>query len=182
MSKFKVAVVISQVIEKTEMIVGWVWLIFFSLMAFVCMFDKELEVGFKIFFWILALVAVPVISDGRRRKKLRLEYKKYVAHLSNSQTGSLDQMAAELGTSVDVVRENLEKMIKKKFLVNVYIDYRENRLVTASNAQNNAATASLEENAPDVEYVACTCKNCGGANRIPKGAVAECDYCGSSLP
>ena len=92
----------------------------------------------------------------------------------------------------DVVIENLEIMMKKKFFTNAYIDRKSNCIVIANKqaAQNNTAAPNAfanEHSAPAnteaaaVEMAAVKCNSCGGINTIQKGAVGECDYCGSAI-
>lgn len=121
-------------------------------------------------------------------KKMRLEFKKYVAHLSIDPTASLENIAISTGTSVDVVKKNLQFMINKNFFYNAYIDANNNRLVLPSMKNNMNQTeqkTSVNNVTPDVQerivYSTCYCPKCGGINQIIQGSVAECDFCGSNL-
>ena len=78
-------------------------------------------------------------------------------------------------------------MIKKKFFTNARIDEVNNQLVLPSMAQRqqeqnyNAQASNVSTLAPQIEMTTCKCPNCGGMNKIAKGMVAECDFCGSPL-
>ena len=118
---------------------------------------------------------------------MRLLFKDYVAQLSVDTSGSIENIAGATGTSVDVVKKNLAFMIKKKFFTNARIDEVNNQLVLPSMAQRqqeqnyNAQASNVSTSAPQNEMTTCKCPNCGGMNKIAKGMVAECDFCGSPL-
>lgn len=188
MNNSKAAIVVSQIIEKIEIIIGGLWAFMFIIVALVSMFDSQKDgAGTIIAMWVLGLLGVWVVWKGIRRKNMRLEFKKYVAELSNDPTGTLDNLAAATGTSVDVVKKNLQFMIKKRYFPNAHIDEQENRLVLPSREQktgNQVQNMNFNNNGniqQAVEYVTCHCPNCGGINKIVKGSTAECDFCGSPI-
>ena len=189
MNNSKAAIVISQIIEKIEMLCGGLWFALMALVALVCMFDESADgAGVIITIWIFAFIGAWVFTKGRKRKKMRQIFKNYVAQLSVDPTGQIENIAAATGTSVDVVKKNLQFMIKKRFFTNAYIDENNNQLVLPVMAQKpiQPQDNSINQNdqtaiSPDKEYVTCNCPNCGGINRIVKGMVAECDFCGSPL-
>lgn len=114
MNNSKVAIVVSQIIEKIEIIAGGLWAFMFIVVALMGMFDSEKDgAGVIITMWIFGLFGIWVVWKGIRRKKMRLEFKKYVAELSYNPTGTIDNLAAATDTSVDVVKKNLKFMIKK---------------------------------------------------------------------
>ena len=188
MNKSKVAIVVSQIIELIEKIFGIWWAMLSVWAALDTMFDNPkgwtemvLIIGMLIFaafgFWVYYL--------GRKRMKMRLEFKKYVAQLSIDPSGSLASLASATGTSVEVVKKNLKYMISKKFFTDALIDERENRLILLSvekKAQQQAQVMqSTAPEAPKPELVPCTCRCCGGTSKIVKGTIGECDYCGAPL-
>lgn len=189
MNNSKAAIVVSQIIEKIEFIVGVVAVIFWGLcdiMNIVDPIEGMSPVGFEIFLLIMTALNVWLIIKARERKKMRLEFKKYVAHLSVDTSGNIQNLAVATGTSVDVVKKNLNFMIKKKFFPNAYIDVQNDCIVLPSVQQKTQVQAASTINVANVtqkaiEYVTCNCPNCGGINKIEKGATAECDFCGSPL-
>ena len=188
MKKSKVAIVVSQIIEKVEMIAGGLWFAFMALLALVTMFEGiNDDIGFDIFVWVLAVFGAWVFLKGMRRRKMRLEFKKYVSHLSTDPTGSIENIAAATGKSVDVVKKNLKFMINKKFFSGAYIDERNGQLVLPSMTNNvndtsqNTINTTTTQQRTEIVYKSCNCPNCGGINKIAQGAVAECDFCGSPL-
>lgn len=185
MNQSKTAIVGSQILEKVELILGWAWVALFGLTAVMMTFEKTLGTSDKMIIWAVALIGIPILIAGKRRKKMRLEFKKYVAQLSIDPSGNMAQMADVTNTSVDVVKKNLQYMIKKGFFTNAYIDESSNRLVLPSmdqkgQNQTNPSSAGAETGTQDA-VVTCNCPNCGGINKIARGTVAECDYCGSPL-
>lgn len=189
MNKSKVAIVVSQIIEKIEMICGGLWAALFAVTLCVSLFDDVKDgAAFVITALLLVLLGVWVFLCGLKRRKMRLEFKKYVTHLSADPTGSLENIAAASGTSVDVVQKNLQFMVKKKFFADAYLDKTDNRLVLSSmeHKRNEEGTqdysfAAQSQPQKEIVYKACKCPNCGGMNKIAQGIVAECDFCGSPL-
>lgn len=91
MSSSKVAIVVSQVIEKVELIAGGLWGALFIFVAIFAMFDSEKDgVSTILILWVLGLIGVVVVLAGLRRRKMRLEFRKYVAQLSVDPTGTLE--------------------------------------------------------------------------------------------
>lgn len=181
MNKSKVAIAVSQVIEKIEMIAGMGWFLFFMLGVIIAITDDQQEgAAFVIIILIMGALGLPVFFAGKKRKKMRLEFKKYVAQLSIDPTASLENIAGATGTSVDVVKSNLQYMIKKHFFTDAYIDEKNNQLVLPSMTQRAQQEQQIQK-IQKIQYVTCNCPNCGGINKIAKGTVAECDFCGSPL-
>lgn len=186
MNKSKVSIAVSQIIEKIEKIAGICWAGLFGLVALTSMFDDEADgVGMILIMWGFCAAGIAVFNAGKKRTKMRLEFKKYVTQLSVDPSGSLENLASATNTSVDVVKQNLQYMIKKKFFTDAFINEQANRLVLPSMAQRvQQQVQPLQNVAPgraQPELVACTCPCCGGMNKITKGTTGECDFCGSPL-
>lgn len=186
MNKSKVSLAVSQIIEKTEIVVGLLWGGVWFLIAVLFMFaiDEELGIGWTIASLLLAAFGFLVFSWGMKRGKMRLEFKKYVTQLSVDPSGSLENLASATGTSVDVVKKNLQFMIKKNFFSDAVINEQEHRLVLPAKAKKEQQTKTLRHSASGAaqqELIACSCPCCGGMNKIAKGTAGECDFCGSPL-
>ena len=189
MNKGKGALVLSQIIEKIQLIVGILIVIIFGLTAIMATFTEDFKLDMFIIFYVITGLGIWMIILSRKRKKLISDFKLYVARLSMDPTGSIDNLALTLGLSQDAVRNNLKKMILKKYFVNAYIDTTTNCIVLPhdkeknSNTYNqNSSTYNLNnQNTYEVEDIAVTCKNCGGINKIIKGKVGVCEYCGSPI-
>jgi hypothetical protein len=188
MNKSKVAIVISQIIEKIEMIAGGLWSAFMTMgLCFSLTDDTQDGAGVIITIIIIDLIGIWVFMKGLRRRKMRLTFRLYVTQLSANPDGQIENIAGATGTSVDVVKKNLKFMIKKRFFTNAYIDEQNNRLVLPSLVNQASAEQRVSEPQTAVQtkapqqMITCNCKNCGGVNTIVKGSVSECDFCGSPL-
>jgi hypothetical protein len=185
MNKSKAVIVLNEIIQKTQMIVG-VCFVLFGIMGFCVEIGKldSMDIFLVIFFIGIGSL---LIYFSVKKKKLIKDFKTYVQKLSADPTGSISNLASAAGTSQDVVKKNLENMINKKFFVNAFIDINKNCIVFPSsnniNAGTNAAQSNVQQNTnqPEIEYVTVTCKSCGGINKIIKGKVSECDFCGSPI-
>lgn len=181
----KASIVVSQIIEKIEKIVGIVWAALFLLTAVIMIFEAQPKAGDVIVMLIIAALGVLLFLAGRKRGLMRLEFRKYVTQLSRDPSGSIDNLASATGTSVDVVKKNLNYMIKKNFFVDAFINEQDNLLVLPSTAQREQGQQNWQNGAASTsaqtELVVLTCPSCGGINKIPKGTVADCDFCGSPL-
>lgn len=184
MNKSK-ALAISPFIEMVEMIVGFGWGAFCALVAVISMFDDKTDgTAVVIAIWLLAALGFWVFSWGRKRQKMRSEFKKYVVQLSVDPFNSLEDLATATGSSVDIVKKNLQYMIKKNFFVNAFINEQTNQLVFPSMAQRSQQQTQAPQTSQDVsqqELIACICPCCGGKNEMVKGTTKECDFCGSPL-
>lgn len=139
---------------------------------------------------IFDIIGILFVLSARKTFKLIKEFKKYVAVIACSPDGYIPDIAASLGKSENVVKENLELMIKKKYFINAFIDANENCFVIANKNKVEQFTQECEDDADTYsdnavpqsnKMVTVTCKGCGAVNTIPKGAVRECEYCGSSI-
>lgn len=185
MNKSKAVLVLNEIIEKVQMIVG-VCSVLLGITGFCTEIGKfdAMDIFLTIFFIGVGFL---LIYFSVKKKKLIKNFKIYVQKLSSDPTGSISSLASAAGTSPDVVKKNLENMISKKFFVNAYVDIERNCIVFPSSNNVNASTNNTQSNVqqntsqPEIEYVTVTCKSCGGINKIIKGKVAECDFCGSPI-
>ncbi|UWP60789.1 hypothetical protein [Ruminococcus gauvreauii] len=179
MNKSQMAIMISKSIQIIQLICGCFITFLFGLTAIYSMFDMEKDgAGTIIIMWILTLIGAAIIFFGLKRKKILKEYKRYAAQLSTDPTGSIENLASASGSSQDEVYKNLNYMIKKKYFADAYIDKQKNRIVICSKRSGQYDKPLVNKN---IEYTTVTCKNCGGINKIPKGQVCECEYCGSPI-
>lgn len=123
----------------------------------------------------------------RVAKKIKAEaesVKQYLAIIVNGNVRQIDNIAATTGKSYDVVKADIQKMIKKGYLKNAYINENTREVVISvvtPVADPVFATPLQSVNAPiqpQVRIVTCPC--CGANNTI-SGASGECEYCGSPI-
>ena len=192
MNKSKVAIVVNKTVSIIQMIVAIAIFAFFGLYTLIYIFDADTRasggIEVLVFCLIFDALGVWLFTLSRKKSKLIKEFKKYVSAVSNDPDGYIPDIAASLGTSEDVVRKNLELMIKKKFFVNAFID-KDSNCIKILNRQNTAAVQQQRANIPyntpiqatPTEMVTVKCSGCGGINTLRKGEVGECDYCGSAI-
>ncbi len=160
------AIRVSQIIERIQIILGMSFAVFMMIVAVYAMFDEvEDGVGIIIVIWMLSLLGLWMYFCGHKRRKMRLEYDKYMVHFLDDDAYSLTNLAALTGTKVEIVKKNIEYMIQRKFFDNAYIDEEKNCLVFPLEKNNDT----------------CKCPNCGGVNKVVRGVIIECDYCGSYI-
>lgn len=194
MNNSKVAIVISKLVGTIQLLAGGVILFFFGICTMMYLFDKEFQVDVGAAFLVVSLIfdaiGIMLIIFSRKRKKLINDFKKYVSAISADPTGSIANLAAAVGTSQDVVKKNLELMIRRKYFVNAYINQETNCVVIRNISIANSSQPTVDvqptinanqQAIPKLEYISCTCKSCGGINRVVKGQSAECDFCGSPI-
>lgn len=192
MNDSKVKIAVSKTVSFVQILAGVAILLWFGLCTIIYLTDKEFAaevgVGFLIFCLVLDALGVWLIVLSRKKTKLMREFKKYVAAVSNDADGFIPDIAISLGTSEEVVRKNLELMIKKKYFANAFIDYRTNCIkianrhdTVANAAQQTQVNLGVHTAPMAAETVTIKCRGCGGINTIQKGAVGVCDYCGSPI-
>ena len=77
MNRSKVSIVVSQIIEKIEKMVGICWAALFGLAALISMFDDVADgMGVVILMWVFCAIGIAIFDAGKKRTKMRLEFKK----------------------------------------------------------------------------------------------------------
>lgn len=198
MNKSKVAVVSSQIWQKVESILGWIISAFFFLILVVDLTDTSDEAFSLVLVISLLFLALGVfmIIKGKQRKKIICAFKDYVQILAGDPLNSLDTIAEKTGTSVDVVKQNISVMINKNYFANAKIDEYSNTLILNGKADtqqvlSEKASQSVPVSSPiatqkvqpaaALELLSIKCKGCGAINIVPRGLVAECEYCGNMI-
>lgn len=185
MNKSKAAIVVSQIIEKIELVLGWAGGALWVLTMVVCIAEPMDSGKGAVVITCLILIAIHVflIVKGRERKKMRLMFKTYVSQLSIDPTGTIANIASATGQSTDQTKKNLQYMLKHKFFNNAYIDEANDRIVLQSQRTDSYVQTPVNQGTQNVqtEMRTCNCPNCGGVNKIAVGKVAECDFCGSVI-
>ena len=184
MKQSKTTIVVSQIIEKLQLMVGILIAIVFGLSAIICMTDGYTMMDIIIVMYIFTIMGIVLIVLSRKRHNLIKSFRTYVSYLSVNPTGLIENLAEDLGASQDIIKKNLSIMIDRKYFANAYIDETENRIVfPASNMVDTSLDKnhSAEQNNTNSEFIDVNCKSCGGKNRILKGRTSQCDYCGSYI-
>ncbi len=182
---------------KVGGILSIIWLVFLS--AFVS--EKE-SLDMIIGLGIVFLLSLYTFICGVRRRILDKRYNTYIEVLQEGSTHSIDQLAVMLGAPAPVVRKNLERMIKKKFLAHAYIDDETNTISRRTSRPQSAVKAisdsiGLNHMKYANEYIepvlssvvqeqekrqrVIICGSCGARNTTIDGEHPVCEYCGNGL-
>lgn len=124
---------------------------------------------------IFVSIGVFFILQGLKIKKRLKRFRTYVRIISTERITSIDLIALKLNQSIDFVRNDLQKMIDKKYFANAYIDKENNEIVISGLSFDTSDEREITN--PEVVQ----CKSCGAMNTKQMGSAAKCQYCGSSI-
>jgi hypothetical protein len=180
MNTSKAAVVASAVFGKIASIIGYALGVLGVIMLLGSMQESDSE-GIVITLVFLAIAVFAIVKGSKIKRRIK-RFKKYVALISGGQMTSLDNIAASTLQSVDFVRNDLQKMISKKFFANATIDLKSNEIIIGGH-KTSAQTVSQgsRQNGTPVETEAFNCSGCGARGIKTKGQPHSCDYCGSAV-
>ena len=126
MNNSKAAIAVSRLASTIQMLAGVFLLVLFGLCTILYLFDAEFRTDVGGAFLVVSLIfdalGVMLVIFSRKRSKLIKEFKKYVSVICSEQTDSIANLASSMGTSPDVVKNNLELMIKRNYFVNAHIN------------------------------------------------------------
>lgn len=139
-----------------------------------------------IFFF--AVVGFALRRAARNGKKEVEDVKKYLSVILDGRICRLDSIAAAVGKSPDMVQVDIQKMIRKGYLKNAFLNENTRELIlpdmvsVVTPAANNTEYTPVRTFSADTRPVGrmVTCPCCGANNTI-YGASGECEYCGSVL-
>ncbi len=179
----KSAVLIGTILSKLQFILGSFLTFFCGLMLLVGATMYAPGDGPAIIFLLVILaLGIGMILRGRKSGKLIQLFKSYVAALSADPHHCLDCVASATNSSVDVVRANMEQMLKKGYFAGAYIDNQTNCLVLPSEVvAATSQTISFHSASDSATYQTVVCKGCGATNKIAADSIGECEFCGSQL-
>lgn len=169
------------ILQNIKIIFGVCFIVFFALSVIAGIVGKYTDVVIVSLLFIA--IGIYIIFSSWRKKKFINKFRLYVSILRNDPSGSIDNIASQLNTSVDVVKLNLEKMIQKSYFRNVLIDYDNNQLfipgVTAKINPFSRNTGKTDINSS--QYIVINCKNCGGSSKVYENSDNECEFCGTPI-
>lgn len=161
----------------------------FGALGFIgCVSDPETTGGAVVaFFFIIGGIAL--VRKAKKLSKEAESTKQYLAIIVNGNVRQLDSIAAATGKPYDVVKAEIQKMIKNGYLQNAYINENTREVVLpvatpatpatpAAPGFTNLLQYTAAPTQPQSRIVSCPC--CGANNTI-YGAGAECEYCGSPI-
>ena len=175
MKTSKTAVAVSTVQGKIASIIGYSLsiIVFLALLGFIIELaeDGTSDLAGIIFVIFLAGCGVLFILKGIQIKKRIKRFRKYVSLISIQNMTSLNDLAVNTEKSAAFVKEDLQKMIQKKFFAHAVINIQTNEIIIQG----------VNNNRPLVQTRGAVCRNCGANGRVTSGQINECDYCGSIL-
>ncbi|SCY91260.1 DUF4381 domain-containing protein [Alkaliphilus peptidifermentans] len=166
---------------KIITIIGWIS-VAFAVIGLLVSISEGLgsDDVFMILFFLIAGGAL--IFLGRRTKQNAERFKKYISIIVNHEETSINNIAAAIPTSYEVAKKDIQKMINRGYFSGAYINetLKEIILPKEQDIYNMDTNVKVDSN-PNLEMVAVRCKGCGANNKIRKGSVDECQYCGSPI-
>jgi hypothetical protein len=167
------------VASRVQIIIGYSIAIFCGLIAIVGSvntgFASSFDVTMIIIFTVFSACGIWQIVCGKKRKKLIALFRDYAARLAADPLRSINKLAAATGAEAETVKKNILAMIRKGYFPNAYVDFSRNCLIFA---QDSSPAQQIESSA---EHIRVCCPCCGAKNKITKGTVGECEFCGSYL-
>lgn len=164
--------VLDVVFEKILFAVGIVGICFWSLGAVATASKGERDtVPFCI---VAVLIGVAMCIAAQRKKKLRNRAEVYAMCIADKPEAELSEIARTMNIPLEKVVSELDELIAKDYLNNIYIDRTEGRVKILSDKKGG----------PELKngYRFVACKNCGASNRIVGSADGRvCSYCKAPL-
>lgn len=164
-------------------ILGWV-LVFFAAIFLInsaaqsgSRGDEDLCAGMLIAGILLLGGGVYCLYCHRRSARLLADFRKYNAILANDPVKTIYRIAEITGETSETVRQKVNRMIQKSFFVNAYID-QSGKIVLAERSKMNEVVGNNDDR---TDFVTVTCPSCGGVNRLAKGQVGKCEFCGAYI-
>lgn len=168
-----------------QYIIGFFITAFFVYAGVMAIFDiKNAGIFTLVLMWLFAFGGICVLKSAQKRRRAIFSFKKYKHYFSDNFNGSIEDLADAVGEDSEDVIENLDFMIDNNFIDNAYINQKSSSIVFqfGNSSSEDAPDESRNKNKnKEPEFIAITCKNCGGINKILKGDVGECDFCGSPI-
>lgn len=180
-------VVIKSILGKIASIIGYCMGALFILFFLVTITDNTMEASTKEAGYFLCVLTIVIsyllIRLGRSIKKTIKRFKEYVKLISVDNISSLEEIASSTSHSVDFVKNDIQKLIDKKYFINAYIDIESGEIVIGEQdiqpISNPAYKGVHQRKEQETESVKCS--GCGAMNYRSKGTVINCEYCGSLL-
>jgi glucan phosphoethanolaminetransferase (alkaline phosphatase superfamily) len=183
MNTSKVAVIANAVLGKIASIAGYTFGIITLLGLIVSIPELSSDDALATIVVLLFMLAISLalILKGSQIKRTIKRFKQYVSLISIQQMTSLDKLAASTSQSVEFVKNDLQKMINKKFFANAVIDLAANEIIIGGKTASSVSVPVQEQTPPQEELATYTCPGCGCLGTKPKGASGSCEFCGSSI-
>jgi hypothetical protein len=167
----RVAIITQKVIGQISSVFGYAIAGFGLLGLLFEILNEDREVyglGLALF---LIIVGTLFILNGMRIRNRIHRFKHYVSVISGLKITNLDSLAAQIGRPVIFVKNDLQRMINKKFFRNASIDTINGEIIIPGiQGMSQNPAASIEN------YI---CSRCGASGIREVGSTPICEYCGS---
>lgn len=159
--------------EKALMTVGVLWT-GFCVLGLAATIARE-EHHDNIPFVIVCLgIGIFMVLSAKKKGKLRNRAEVYAMCLADKPESELAEIAKTLNIPLEQTVRELEELINKDYLNNIYIDRAEGRVKILSEDKGGLRLIN--------GYRFVTCKSCGASNRITGSAEGKrCSYCKAPL-
>lgn len=164
-------------LNSGKKMIVWGWIIFSlgALGSCGMMDQRSFQGGSGTIFMLFAGLALVFV--GRIASKNAGKYKKYINMIVNQGMRSISRIADAIPTSSEQAIQDIQDMIKKGFFKEAYINFSTNKIVfTLEEVQQKSFQSESTTN-----QIVVTCNGCGANNKVGRGQVGECQYCGSLI-
>lgn len=174
-----------KIIEWVERIIGIFLTVFNGLTVILGITQSKdsSDVPFILLFGCFTAAGIMLLRSAHQRNDLIKKFNDYSVRLKSDPLKTLPDLASEVNEPITDLAKDINRMIVYGFFPNSYIDAKTGRLITPDSIMQ--ITSFTNQNTHTVSdkiaYVTVQCKNCGATNRIVKGSVGECEFCGSQI-
>jgi len=180
----KATVIANKIVGKILSIIGYAVGSIFLLIFIIGITDQTMTASEKTPALILCITfiitALLLIRKGANIKHTIHRFNKYVRLISEEHMNYIGKIAESTLQSVDFVKNDLQKLIDKKYFVNAYIDANLNEIIIG-HRYDQSSQENIQSNLSSAEYESIRCSGCGAVTSVPIGTSAVCEYCGAQL-
>lgn len=131
-----------------------------------------------LFFVSAGLVLVYI---GKRSSVRAAKYKHYIDIIINKRMRSIATIASSIPVPHEEAITDIQEMIKKGFFEDAYINHNQDEIVLLNSDELNTQVHPHLVASHKAEMIVAACNGCGANNKVVKGAVENCQYCGSLI-
>ena len=177
----KKTLVVNRILSIIQICIGG-FLTFFISFGVSLEFSKvPMDTGFILFCIFLDILSIRRLYYGIKRSRMVSVWKKYAVLVGNAPSVDIKEFSRLTKQSERTVMNHFEWFIEKDFLVDAYIDHKDNEVIFKE-AYDKAIMEEkwklrkkirIKEN----DKVAIVCECCGAIAMLPKGSGGLCEYC-----
>lgn len=130
---------------------------------------------------VLITGGVLLLRKASKTKKMAVRYKKYLDIVVNQTERSIDNVAAAVAKSYDIVEKDLQDMIDIGYLKDAYIHKGNREIILKQQVFYQAPPQNTVYNQVPAQTKSVRCPGCGANNVVTAGKVSECEYCGTPI-